>query len=296
MIELRLMDTKNLTEEQRSELFKLFNGTNNLMRTVMGVANNAAWAACLDALDQIKKHPRYRQSIKGGTTPRRQFKRCFDLMKGYERNLKYGSGPRFFHVADLTPEARKSYGPNFTDNDYYDMWAASGPVVYEQTKPFFTSLVNKIRLAYLNHGNPNPDIMGWAVAAQCALDIAVQLWKSAVHTCTTMELDFPHIGFRIPEQEWARTYKAFDISTVADFWEKCIRDLDDADYKLTEQEHANIMAGYNQLEEKWMSNDSIYGSRIKTAEDYAELFRTDGEMKKRVQHYAEMRKLMDEEG
>lgn len=290
------MNTKNLNSEQCEALSKLFNGTNNLMRTVMGIANNAAWMACLDALDQIKKHPRYRRGLKGGGTVKSEFKRCFDLLKDYERELKYGSGPTFFHVADLTPEARKSYGLNFSDSDYYNLWAASGREAYKKTKPFFTSLVNKVRLAYLNHGDPYPDIMGWAVAAQCALDIAAELWLSAVHNCKAMELEFPIIGFRIPEREWARTYKAFDISAVADFWGKCVRDLDAADYELTEQERANITAGYMQLEEKWMDNESIYGSRIKAAEDHAEFFRTKGEMKKRIKHYAEMRNLMDEEG
>lgn len=290
------MNTKNLNDEQFHDLSRLFNGTNNLMRTVMGIANNAAWMACLDAFDQIKKHPHYRMSVKGGTTPRRQFKRCFDLLKAYERGLKFPVGQRFFHVADLTPKARKAYGPDFSDNDYYDLWAASGFIAYDTTKPFYTSLVNKIRLGFLNHGDPNPDIMGWAVAAQCALDIAARLWESGVSNCQAMQREFPNIGFTIKEKQWRQLYKPFYIGPVADFWEKCVDDLNPARYQFTETELSNIMAGYTQLEEKWMSEDAVYGSRIKAAEDYAELFRTDGEMKKRIKHYAEMRELMAEEG
>lgn len=288
------MNIGKLSQEQMSELSLLFNGTNNLMLTIMGVANNAAWMACLESLGHIRKHPKYLQHMKGGSTIRLQFMRCVKLYNDYEKKLKYGLGPRFFHVADLAPEARKSYGPDFTDDDYYKLWAASGQDVYASTLPFYTSLVNKVRLAYLNHGADHPDIMGWAVAGHYALKLSVDLWTSAIQQCVDMQKEFPYIGFYIPRKEWANTYKDFNLSTVADFWKKCVNYINPAEYELTEQENSNILAGYEQLEEKWTDDKALYGSRISAAEKYAEMFRTKGEMKKLMKHYAEMREAYEE--
>ena len=75
------MTKQKLTNEQCAEYSQLFNTTSGLIKTVCGIANNAAWSACLDAIDHIRKHPRYRQQIEGNTTPARQFNRFLCLMR-----------------------------------------------------------------------------------------------------------------------------------------------------------------------------------------------------------------------
>ena len=224
------MKASKLPPEQIEQLTHLLNCTTHFMKTTAGIANNAAWAACLDAMDYIRKHPRYHQNIKGGSTPAYQFKRCFGMLKKYEKRLLYSSNYAYFHVADLTPRARKTWGDNITDSDYYDFWAASGFMAYQSTKPFFTSLVNKIRLAYEHHGDLNAEIMGWAVAAQFALDIAGQLWVAAVNKCPAFAKKYK--GFSISKKEWEKMYRCFDLQEVADFWEKCINDLNPKKFEL----------------------------------------------------------------
>ena len=76
----------------------------SVVKLVCGVANNATWLVMLDAHDQIKKHPRYRHEVK------RHYKMALDLFRKQERSLLYASQNRLFHVADLTPDARKQYG------------------------------------------------------------------------------------------------------------------------------------------------------------------------------------------
>lgn len=286
------MKASKLSPEQIEQLTQLFNATTHFMKTA-SICNNAAWAACLDAMDHIRQHPRYRQNIKGGSTPAYQFKRCFNLLKQYEKRLLYASQHNYFHVADLTPKARKTWGENITDEEYYDFWAATGFMAYQTTKPFFTSLVNKIRLAYEHHGEPYAEIIGWAVAACSALDIAAQMWVAAINN-----LDYfakQHKVFTISKREWRKMYACFDLREVADFWEKCVNDLNPKDFELDNLERKNIMAGYTQLQEQWMNENTIYNSRVKTAQDYADIFRTNGEMKKAMRQFAEMRdKVADE--
>lgn len=283
----------SLTPSDDATFGRLVGATTNLVKTTVGIANNAAWMACLDAMDQIRKHPDYRRQVKGGTTPAREFRRCFGLLKQYERGLKYSVDYPWFCVADMSPEERKAYGPDFTDADLYEYWSSFGFTAYSKTKPFFTSLVNKIRLAYLHHGDPQPDIMGWAVAAQCALDIAARIWDSAIRACVTMEHDYLRRG--IPKSRWERTYRDFCLRSVADFWEKCVDTLNpNATFTVPQTDQENIYAGYLQLEQQWMDTDTIYGSRIQTAEDFADIFRTNGEMKKQMRQFAEARERVEQ--
>ena len=287
------MKASKLPPEQIEQLTQLLNRTTNCVKTTMCIANNAAWAACLDAMDQIRKHPRYRQKMKGGSTPAYQFNRCFMLLKKYEKGLLYSSDYAYFHVADFTPQARKTWVDNITDSDYYDFWAASGFTTYQSTKPFFTSLVNKIRLAYEHHGEPHAEIIGWAMAAHHALDISGHLWVAVVDKCQAFAKTYK--GFNISQKEWEKMYRCFDLRGVADFWKRCVNDLCPKKFDLDELERKNIMAGHIQLEEKWMNVNTIYNSRIKTAEDYSDIFRTNGEMKKAMRQFAEMRDKVAEE-
>lgn len=284
------MTKQKLTNEQCAEYSQLFNTTSGLIKTVCGIANNAAWSACLDAIDHIRKHPRYRQQIEGNTTPAREFNRFFCMMRNYERALIYPAinQIRFFHVADMTLETRKSYGADLTDHDYYDFWAAFGFEAYNETKPFFTSLVNKIRLAYLNHGYQDADIMGWAVAAQCALDISHDIWEAAIDQCGDLAWKLNHLSTN--DKAWRQTYAPFDLKQHADFWERCVDCLNpSANFLPTETEKKNINSGYIQYRDKLTDENVLFGSRIKTAEQFAEIFRTNGEMKKAMRKFAEAR-------
>lgn len=298
----------SLTQEQQQVYEQLMGSAVFYMMLNVGVFNNAAWAACLDAMDHIRRHPRYNTQITGGTTPGKEFRRCFDMLKDYERRLKYGESVctlyagtlrvrytcNFFSVKGAMPEVRKVYGAGFTSSDYYEKWSCVGFTAYQRTKPFFTSLVNKLRLAYLNHGDAQPDIIGWAAAAKFALDLAADTWDYCINGCMNFEHATP---FRVGRDAWRKFFACFNIRSVADRWSRCIDDLDpDINIDLTELELSNITAGYNQLQDQWQSLDTIFGSHIQTAADFADLFRTNGEMKKQQREWAELKAEIERTG
>lgn len=275
----------NPDDPRMKELARQITAASSMVKICVGIGNNAAWSACLDAYDHIKQHPRYRQQIKGGTTPAREFKRCFDMLHQYERNLIYTEHNRFFHVADMPEDTRRLYG-NITDRDYYDFWASFGAQAYNDQKPFFTSLVNKIRIANIHIGEKEPEIMAWATGAQCALDIAAHIFQ----TCMTSTIR--HIpGVR--EESIRHIFSAFDLKSIADFWDKSTNTLSTPAKEPDPTDIKNIKDGMLQLEQKWTNNDSLFGSRIKTAEDYAEIFRTNGTCKKMMREFAEMKEEME---
>ena len=253
-----------------------------VVKTVVGIANNAAYMACLDAFDQVRRHPRYQARVKGGHTVAWLYKRVFNALKEQERTLIYTQENRFFHVANMSPQVRKTYG-DITDREYYDFWAAFGFTAYDSTRPFFTSLVNKLRLSYQAHGASHADILAWSHAAGMTLDMAVEVYGCAVDQCAT---GYP----AIPPRKWRTLFKDFSMSAVADMWMKAHEALSvETTFEFSLQETKNIALGYYQLRDMWMDEKTLFGSRIKTAEDYAEVFRTNGEMKKTQRIFAELR-------
>lgn len=269
-----------MTNEQGQKMLEILNATIFSVKMACGIGNNAAWMCCLDAFDQIRKHPRINQSVKGGGTVRRGFKRCFAEFKRYEKQLVYGLDSPFFDVRELSPESRKIWG-NISNQDYYDLWAASGFYAYTKTKPFFTSLVNKFRLAYIHLNAEHPEILAWGDAAAMALDTAVNIYNASIRAC---HRNYPFIK----NGRFNMAYHDFCLDRVDKLWRDALTDLDPitktGEFDKTEQR--NIMLGQEQLEQQWLSEDSLFGSRIQAAEDYAELFRTKGTMKKFMGEFA----------
>lgn len=274
---------KQLSENQFNEIAAALSQAAALVKTTVGVGNNAAWMACLDAFDHIRQHPAYRHNVKAA------YKKCFEAFKTYERQLVCATQNRFFHLGDMAPEIRKIYG-DITNRDYYDFWAAFGYTAYSDNRPFYTCLVNKLRLAFLNHGEPHPDILAWSAAAGLCLDMAGEIYKSALRRCAEAE-EWKHIG--IPQRAWQKVFASFNISHIAHLWDNAHELLSGkTELALNPTEKRNIEIGYRQLMEKWLDEDSLFGSRIKTCADYNEVFRTNGEMKKVQHQFAEMRNAM----
>lgn len=273
-----------ITKEQWDEI----NHAIARIKLMVGIGNNAAWAACLDAYDTIKRHPRFNTLCKGGVTPKEDFERAFKEFKRYERNLKYTSVHNNFKVSQLTPEARKRYG-DITNEQMYDLWTATGSGVYQNNYAFFTSLVNKQRLACINHDVPAPDVISWAFAASNVLYIAVETWEQMI---PIIAKESPKLVGTYGEcyiiKFYKEYFKDFCLKNAYKAWNRAVEDLfNSKDIVLTEMEEKNILQGCNQIAEKWFNPSNIQQSRIKSIQDYSEMWRTEGEMKKLIREYSE---------
>lgn len=276
------MKTAPELEAKRAQVIKELNAASNTIKLCVGIGNNAAWMACLDANGRIKKHPRYSVRVKGGKTVGAEFKKAFKMFRNYELDLLWGENNRFFHIADMTPETRALYG-DITDREYYDFWAAFGCKAYQTTLPFFTSLVNKIRLAYVHHNYANPEITAWAVGAGACLDLAVAIYNSAIRNTGKASKS-------VTAKLLPKVFGKFDLSAISEQWYKAVNLLEpDALFKPDDTDQRNIQLGYEQLAAMWMDENTLFGSRIETAQDYAEVFRTNGTCKKVMKEFARMR-------
>lgn len=275
--------TTKLSESQFNEMATAFAQAAALVKTTVGVGNNATWMACLDSFDHIRRHPSYRHKVKAA------YKKCFDALKAYERKLVYADTFRFFHLEDMAPTVRKIYG-DITDREYYDFWAAFGYSAYHDNRQFYTCLVNKLRLAYIGNGWPHPDILAWSQAAALCLDAAGEIYASAIRRCTEAE-EWKHLG--VTRKGWEELFSSFNLQHVARLWREAHRLLaGQKQFRLDPVEKRNIEIAYRQLMEKWLDEETIFSSRIKVAEDYAEVFRTKGELKKVQREFAEMKEAV----
>lgn len=266
----------------RKEIAEQMSSCAALVKTVCGVANNAAWMCCLEAHDKIKLHRRYAFSTK------RAYKIAFDEFHRYERSLVYESNNRMFHIADMPPETRHLLG-DITDREYYEFWAACGAQAYMKTRPLITSLVNKYRLALLHLGASEAELLAWPMAALACLNLAV-----GIHHDILWPLP-PH--FMLRENVVRSVFSKFSLRRVAWTWSKAVQLTDPTIYSLefNKTDYKNIHQGIEQLMEAWTEAKVLYQSQLEIIATYDEIFRTKAEQKKAMREIRSMQKYVERE-
>lgn len=248
-----------------------------------GVCNNAAWSAVLKAHDHIKRHPNYRHKVK------LLYKRALEEFHLYEHNLVYATKNRMFHLDDMTEQIRKIYG-NITDSEYYEFWTGVGATVYRDTRPLVTSLWNKYRLSLISHNIKNADLTAWAMTAQACLDLAIQVVR------TTM--DVVSDTYKLPMSIVKEVFGQLLLTRVSDCWKAALTmtDKEIDGIEMTSLEERNIEQGLEQLQDAWGDTLQHLQSTADTVEDYDDVFRTKGEMKKAIREITELsQELIEQE-
>lgn len=248
-----------------------------------GVCNNAAWSAVLEAHDHIKRHPNYRHKVK------LLYKRALEEFHLYEHNLVYATKNRMFHLDDMTEQIRKIYG-NITDSEYYEFWTGVGATAYRDTRPLVTSLWNKYRLSLISHNIKNADLTAWAMTAQACLDLAIQVVR------TTM--DVVSDTYKLPMSIVKEVFGQLLLTRVSDCWKAALTmtDKEIDGIEMTSLEERNIEQGLEQLQDAWGDTLQHLQSTADTVEDYDDVFRTKGEMKKAIREITELsQELIEQE-
>lgn len=263
-------------EERQAALRRKVEVAAGQVKLVCGVGNNAAWAVCMEAMDHVKQHPRYRHTVK------QRFWEAMEAFKRYESALIYpGQGVRFFDINDMPPAVRKKYGADISDRDYYELWAGVGCAAYKETRLMVTSLQNKFRLSLLKHGVAQPDIVGWAMAAETCLALATVMYGGVM---ADIEGQMP--GYVMTLRD---IFSPFSLEHIHSLWQRALIALcPEADgYALEDGERRNIELGVEQLQEAWDNVDCIYESTAKAVTQFDDIFRTPGEMKKALREIAQ---------
>lgn len=269
--------TRALTDDEKAELSRKLFSASSIIKLACGVGNNAAWMVMSHAMGELKKSPRYQHEIK------RAFKVASTEIHRYENQLITANVNRMFHVADMSPEIRKRYDPNMRDRDYYEFWKNIGVTAYIKTTPLINSLQHKFALSLVSHGVKDPELIAWCLTAQATLNIAVELYRSAIK--------HSHEDLDISQRLVESIFGQFSIEKVSDRWRDACHLLapDANDYTLDDVEARNIAVGFEQLRDEWFSPDMLYSVTGETAADYGEIFATKGYQKKVLREIADVR-------
>lgn len=259
-------------EEIRNRLLEV----SGVVKLILGVCNTCAWLVTLDAHDVIRKSPRYKHQIK------QAFKAVFEEHKAYESRLLYATTNRFFCVADMTPQTRKKFGADFTDQQYFEFWKGIGGPAYNKTRPLVTSLWNKYRKSLVAHGQKEADASAWAFTAVAALRLAQTMYDRIIENCPK--------DYGLDRRIAVHVFSQFSMKRVLDAWVKATTMFAaTAFYPLEPSEDRNIQLGLEQLVQAWLDTDTLFDSTISTIPDFDDIFRTKGEMKKAMREIAEFK-------
>jgi hypothetical protein len=257
----------------REELERKVCAASSMVKLMTGVANNAAVSVMLDAHDQVKRHPRYKQRVK------MLYKRAIEAWHSYENGLLYADYNRFFRVDDMSDRVRKKYG-EISDKDYFDFWKGLGAKAYADARPFITSLQNKYRLSLISHKVENEQPLAWAMTGGACLTLAVDICNEAIRWSSN-EYGIPHVIAH-------NVFGQFSMKRVLDAWNVALDATEDASFDLDEVEFRNIQVGVRQIADLWTDPRMFYGSAMSAIPDFDDLFRTQGEMKKAMREIAEI--------
>lgn len=238
-----------------------------VIKVFCGVANNCSYIVMGNAYDAIKKHPHYKHSVK------KAFRLAIEEWKIYERGLLYAKVNRMFHVVDMPAEARKKYG-DMTGQEYFEYWQGLGGAAYTRTKDLLDSLYYKYQKSLKAHSVPHDEIIAHLLLCDACFMLAEK-----IHT-KIMEEVKEQTG--LPMSFFHEIYDQFSISRVIKAWEKALLLVDPKtfDYDIGPTEARNIELGLIQLEDRWGDLDFIFESVKGASLDFAEVFRTEGELKK----------------
>lgn len=259
------------------------------VKLMTGVGNNCALAVMVHAYNEIagigydskgnerQPHPNFRHQCK------KAYQDAIRAWHDYEAQLLYARVNRFFHLADLSPETRKIYGSDVTDQQFFEFWKGIGAHAFDVSKPLIYSLHNKYRLSLQHHGIKHAELTAWPMVATACLALAVKMYNLAIDKSE----DGP---YKVPKYISEPIFRQFSLQKVLDRWKKAL-DLTDpfADYELDELEDRNIYLGIEQLHDAWTDPDLLFDSAVDVIPDFDELFRTKGEMKKALRNISEVR-------
>lgn len=267
MNSVRIHGRTIMTKWDKPELTRRTAEASGVIKTTLGVTNNAAWAATLEAHDHVKKSKRYRETVK------KAYLDTIDAFRCRERKLVYAEKNRLFHLADLLPEHRKRYG-DITDTEYYEYWCSTGQTAYCQTRSWVMNIRNKYQQSLSAHGVAEAEIVSWAMEADACLRLAQVAYANITELCAD--------EFDVPLALLHDIFGALDMTLFADKWTNAMRLLvpETETYTLSDFETKNIQYGLDQLMDQWMSLDTIKSSVKETISSYDNIFRTKGEMKK----------------
>lgn len=263
-----MINVTNLKQYTKEEWQKLIVDSSALVKSVLGVCNNATYLYMMEAYEAVQKHPKYKGKV------RHLFGDAIKEWKRYEGNLLYADKNCFFRVKFMPEHIRSMYNKDLTDRDFFEYWQGLGGRGFMRTRPLITSLANKYRLSFEKHGIGEAEICGKVMAAHTLAEICKMIFSHVLNECTH--------SFSLPPDWVRKTYKPFEIDGAAKAWKFAMLTLEPRIQSETipENEEKNISHGIVQIMDAWSEPSLLYDSMYEATDDFSDVFKNKLEVRK----------------
>lgn len=263
-----MISVNNLKHHSREEWQKLIVDSSALVKSVLGVCNNATYLYMMEAYEAVQKHPKYKGRIK------RLFEDAIKEWKRYEGNLLYADKNCFFRVEFMPEQVRKMYNKDLTNRDFFEYWQGFGGRGYMTTRPLITSLANKYRLSFEKHHILESDICAKVMASHTLAEVCKMIYGHVMDECTK--------SFGLPPDWVRKTYKPFSIDEASKAWKFAMLALEPriGSETIPENEEKNISLGIVQIMDAWSEPSLLYDSMYEATDDFSDVFRNKLEVRK----------------
>ena len=250
------------------------------MRCAMGVADGWAQQWFLYGVSAVKSRPDYRHRLRQKL---REACREYHRWEAGVSRMKVAGVP-LFRVSGMHEEMRRRFNDDITDSDLLEMWFAQSVYGYEKTRPWMLALQNKLRLACIEQGWSEE--MAPLLTAQYALGIASSAFTSA---CAVYSEG-------LTAEALHKLFDAMDISRVGRYWgfvlDYLVPGISRA--RLSDTTQKNIDMSVEQILGDLFDTANMLRGVEQSVEDYADVFRTDGFMRKSLAEVRQRRKQIEE--
>ena len=271
-------DSKEIRDRQ-TKLHNLYlnlkrDAAKERMMLLFTACNNAAYIVMMDALAKVKELPEYNARF---SRLRSTFNHAEEEWQAYELRLKH-SEHGWLDPKKFTPEQKKRFAADLTQEDYTEYWQCIGGKAYTKLTDEVNVLRNKFRLSIEAHGIPNAKTSAAVLATSSMLILC-----EAVHTKMVNAF---HQKFSVTKEDAWVMWRDFSLKRMQLAWGKCVRMMGPVTM-LNGHESRNLELTLEQLINHWNDEAFFRESLMETVEEFPEIFRTKGEQKKYLREILE---------
>lgn len=237
------------------------------MKSAMAVANAGVRISIYEIVDDLKKRGLYTFKIK------KSFGRVIEAYEKYEKRLRHSDETAYlFSVSSITPEYRRRYKDDFTDEEYFNLWLDAQAFAYDRYKALAEVARHKYQLAFENAGYKHAYVFSKFTTACMLCIIADQVFESITKTFAK------ETGIRAGI--FQEIFSPFSVSCVYEVLKKaevdCMNAMGAKYHVLDAFDVSNIRMTSRQISDIIVDDANHHRSEYDAAEDNEDLYKTNG--------------------
>lgn len=273
-----MVNLKVTTGTPREQVFEDLSLAAADIKNNMGIVANVAYYCMLDAIDQAKKHPNYRQTTK--QTVNNHHKVWDGWFTRMQSSTDHKTQMLLFDLSCFDTESKAVFREGITNREYFELWQGTGGEAYVKARSFINAMRLKFQRINENHHLEHADILAWMDVAGIMIELARNTFNDRIAYFERERLK--NVLYPSPRQLFA----SLDPTVLSNTWFK-LRDLFPALPDLTDEEKTNLAMTADDIRRKLLSFEEATDSIMQAVDSYDDVMLSKGTIRKMKMHAAE---------